>query len=662
MTDQSVAIRQPTREIRVVDDVVPILDTARFEHMQRIAGAMAQGSLIPETLRGFHQGSGNARTLVPFETATIVANVFRVVNQAVRWNMDPFAVIDHASVVHGRLMWEGKLVHAVIEARIGIRLKYTFGRMVEVEQPSGAKVLKFDPSEEGAGVNLAVQVSGQFDDEDEPRTIEGTVDQWKTTGNNSPWGNPLNFKRQMRYRGAREWSRAAAPGVMLGVLTDDEILEDVGVLERIADTRVPGRRPKADLRAKLTAPAAAEGFNADHVAAETGAGDEAIEGTATETTDAAEPAKKPTAVELRGFALALAREKGEQAYQAAIDDDQEAVAALRENAITEEEAGYIEQGVGKAVSELEDRTRAKPDAEPGEGEGDDAIEGEVITDDMPSDIEDAIDLIGQTAFDDGFQGEPLQAVLAECETDEEREVAAREHQRGIDARIAKEAEEHKASEEAAAAAENTFDFEAVGGPAPVGDAVYMLTTDEPGKDGKMPTYKAGKAFSRVGPKGANALKAYDGHAEPTDPALASQSGGTGQPAESPGGLYAELAAKDSWLAIKPELSKLYGTDDFKALEPADQAATRARLFGAVLELKERTKDPVDWAADPTAFALFADYTAMRDDLDPTEAADQIDGTFQTLQGSPLWQNKLPDAAKGVMTGRVKAMLERLRGA
>jgi hypothetical protein len=50
----------------------------------------------------------------------IMANCFLVVNQAVRWNMDPFAVAQCVSVVHGKLCYEGKLIAAIIEAKLGI--------------------------------------------------------------------------------------------------------------------------------------------------------------------------------------------------------------------------------------------------------------------------------------------------------------------------------------------------------------------------------------------------------------------------------------------------------------------------------------------------------------------------------------------------------------
>lgn len=661
MTDQAPAIRPAAREVRVVEDVIPILDTARFEHLQRIAVAMAQGSLVPLSLRG--KGTGN--DFEPFSTETVVANLFRIVNQAVRWNADPFAVVDCASIVHGRLMWEGKLVHAIVESRVGVRLQYVFGRMVEVEQKSGAKVLMFDPTEEAPGELLAVQVVAQFDDEDCARTIEGTVKQWKTTGNNSPWGNPLNFKRQLRYRGAREWARAHSPGVLLGIVTTDEMDEDVErQVEITASRRAP--REKVDLKAKLAGPKDGQaGFNADHVAAqteetphdpETG---EVIEGTATEVVD-------PKAV--RKQALAIAQQKGAAAKAARLVDDQAALDALTAGTITDEERSYILNGIAQAESELELTASARAEAEgdasaAADTSGAEVQDDEVADADGDTPTDEDLDLLRQNAYDDGYEGEPVQAILAECETDEEREIATVEHERGRQARIAKDAEEHAASEAAEAAKENEFDITQQAGPAPRDPAVtYLLASDEPGADNKVPTYRDGKQFSRVGPKGAKALIAYDGHAEPQDPTLASQSGGTGEVKPKPGGLYAELAAKDSWLAIKPELSKVYGTDDFKALTPEDQAQTRAHLWGAVMEMKDRTRDPVDWANDPSAFTLWADWLARQDDVDPKERADMIDGTFQTLQSSPLWTGKLPPAAQDTVTARVSAMLANLRGA
>lgn len=205
----AVTPRKPT-EIRVVSDPISVLDTARFEHMQRIAGVMARSNLVPDSL--CMTGTKDDKVALPLET--VVANCFLVVNQAVRWNMDPFAVAQCVSVVHGRLCYEGKLIAAVIEAKIGIRLRYEWDNK--------------------PGEQLGVTVSGTFAD-GVTESVDGTVADWKTTGSGSPWV-PKGFRRMLAYRGAREWCRLYAPGLMLGVLSDDEI-------EVLADER-RGRRAR----------------------------------------------------------------------------------------------------------------------------------------------------------------------------------------------------------------------------------------------------------------------------------------------------------------------------------------------------------------------------------------------------------------------------------
>lgn len=616
MTDQTPAVR-PARMVRVVEDVIPVLDTARFEHLQRVSVAIAQSSLIPETLRGIRKG----QNFEPFETQVVVANVFRVVNQAVGWSMDPFSVLDHVSVVHGRLMYEGKLIHAVIEARLGIRLNYRFGQM---------KDGVFVPGEEGKGENLAVQVFGTFEDETEERTVEGWVADWKTTGNNSPWGKASNFKRQLRYRGAREWARAHAPGVILGVITDDEIDQDLERQERVTQTR-RGPRQKTDIVAKLQGDKAKTGFDPDHVISETEPTDhdpvtgEVIEGEATEV--------RPT--------------------ETASVQDAEAEPATSASA-------------SDASDDTPDPTASGPKA---------SDETSTPSDDAPSgDDDDGIDELRRIAYEDGFRGEPVQAVLSECETDEEKRIAAEEHERGRVARIEKEAAEHAADEKEETltqaimnagqgeAEEYDFDPEDVDGPAPKG-VRYLHRQDTPVR-GLIPVYRDGqmeKKPAKVEDVMEANLKRYMAHPEPADPALKTQSGGTAAAKkEEPqkGGLYAEIAAMESWLVIKPHLSKVYQTDDFKALAPEDQARTRANLFGAVLEMKERTRDPVDWAADPSAFTLWADHTALGGDPD---AADMIEGTFQVLQGSAAYERMKPEQ-KTTLEARVAGIIHKLKGA
>lgn len=196
-TIQLPAVRKD-KEVRVVSDPIPVLDTARFEHMQRIAQVMAASNLIPESLS--MTGDSNNRQVLP--TPMLVANCFLVVNQAVRWGMDPFAVAQCVSVIHGKLCYEGKLIAAVIEAKLGIRLRYEWDNK--------------------QGDSLGIVVSGKFHDEQEPRTVSGTVGEWKTTGAGTPWV-PKQFKKMLAYRGAREWGRLHCPSLMLGVYSEDEL-------------------------------------------------------------------------------------------------------------------------------------------------------------------------------------------------------------------------------------------------------------------------------------------------------------------------------------------------------------------------------------------------------------------------------------------------------
>ena len=204
---------QPPRkqDIRVVDDVIPVLDTARFEQMQRIANVMAHSSLIPDSLCKVKDPNSNDKNkLVPLSPQEIISNCFLIVNQAVRWGMDPFAVGQCVSVVHGKLCYEGKLIAAVIDAKLGIKLEY-------------------DITGEGDKMKVVVRgaINGQpvKDSMGKIKTVEGTVAEWKTTHPGSPWSATGGYPRMLRYRGAREWGRVHAPSLMLGVYSEDEMEE-----------------------------------------------------------------------------------------------------------------------------------------------------------------------------------------------------------------------------------------------------------------------------------------------------------------------------------------------------------------------------------------------------------------------------------------------------
>lgn len=197
----------PAKPIRVVEDNGPLahlMDTARFEHLQRIATIMANASLIPDHLKG----NNSQQTL---------GNCFLVVNQSLRWGLDPFAVAAETYSVGGKLGFQGKLVAALVNARANLqgKLRYEFS---------------------GAGDERTVNVVGQFKDEETERTVTLSVGQARTK--NQMWTSDPDQK--LIYSAATKWARRHCPEVLLGVLTDDDI-------DRIAENRAITQGPAREV-------------------------------------------------------------------------------------------------------------------------------------------------------------------------------------------------------------------------------------------------------------------------------------------------------------------------------------------------------------------------------------------------------------------------------
>lgn len=209
-----VATRQngsaPARPMLVVEDssqISHLMDTARFEHLQRIARMLGNSALTPKHLHGS----------TPEET---LANCFRVVNQAIRWQFDPFAVADETYVVSGKLGYQGKLVAAVIHTRAGLEGRLTC-------------------SFEGTGDKRKITITGKFRHESDPRIITLEVGQAKTQ--NKLW--TVDPDQKLWYSGVIKWARRHCPEVIMGVLTEDD-------LERMqADV---AEKPVASVLAKFT--------------------------------------------------------------------------------------------------------------------------------------------------------------------------------------------------------------------------------------------------------------------------------------------------------------------------------------------------------------------------------------------------------------------------
>jgi len=168
------------------------------------------------------------------------ADCFRVVVQAVKWRMDPFAVAECTSLVHGRLCYEGKLVAAVLRSM-------------------GAIVGRLEHEITGIGQDASVTVTGTPKGARKPCSISGTVKNWRTNGKGKD-GQPMKNawdtmpETMLVYRGTRQWARLFAPEAILGVYTPDERAEEIEVVGTVVDTE-PAPARTAPAPGSSTAPA-----------------------------------------------------------------------------------------------------------------------------------------------------------------------------------------------------------------------------------------------------------------------------------------------------------------------------------------------------------------------------------------------------------------------
>lgn len=171
--------------------VVPTsaLIPTNMDQAMRLAEMMSRGRLMPEHLRN-------------------PADALMVVELAMRLGMSPFAVAQATSVIQGKLMLEGKLVGAALNA-------------------SGILSSRLDYRHTGEGASRAVTVSGVLKGETTAREVTVTLQEAKTS--NGMWTKQPD--QQLVYAATRVWARRHAPEVMLGVYAPEEFDHDMPARE-----------------------------------------------------------------------------------------------------------------------------------------------------------------------------------------------------------------------------------------------------------------------------------------------------------------------------------------------------------------------------------------------------------------------------------------------
>jgi hypothetical protein len=187
----------------------------QFEDAQRIAKALASSTLIPPQFQG-QQGFANC--LVALEIAN-------------RMRMSPFQVMQNLHIIHGRPSWSSQFIIGLING---------CGRF---------SPLRYEIS--GKGDTLAcTAVATELSTGEELRGPEVTMAMAKREGwatkSGSKWATMPEL--MIRYRAAAFWGRLFIPELLVGIHTQEEVMD----VEPVSVSEAPATSV-ADLNAKLQA-------------------------------------------------------------------------------------------------------------------------------------------------------------------------------------------------------------------------------------------------------------------------------------------------------------------------------------------------------------------------------------------------------------------------
>lgn len=187
-----------------------LFDTDKFVQMQRAAQALMHSTVLPESIRGNTPEQCFSNLMVAFDLAD-------------RLRTTPISVTQCMSIVHGKILLEGKLVQAAIDNVLGIEL---YPWWTGERGTDGYRIYLSDkPWDDFTDEQMEALKPGQsFRDR---KVVDGSVGEWKTYGKDGRTPKPawigIQTQNQLLYRATREWARRYAPTIMLGVYTDDEI-------------------------------------------------------------------------------------------------------------------------------------------------------------------------------------------------------------------------------------------------------------------------------------------------------------------------------------------------------------------------------------------------------------------------------------------------------
>jgi len=163
-----------------------------FEDAQRIAKALASSTLIPPQFQG---QNGFANCLVALEIAG-------------RMNISPFLCMQHLHIIHGRPSWSSAFIIAMVNG---------CGRFTP---------LRFEVSGEGdnlACYAVATDIKTQQELKGPTITMLMAKKEGWSTKSGSKWATMPDL--MIRYRAAAFWGRLFAGDLLVGLQTQEEVID-----------------------------------------------------------------------------------------------------------------------------------------------------------------------------------------------------------------------------------------------------------------------------------------------------------------------------------------------------------------------------------------------------------------------------------------------------
>lgn len=209
---------------------------------------MHDGAIMDRMMK-FAEVMATGRSTIPKELQN-VGDCLAITMQAMAWGMMPQSVAQKCFFLNGRIGYEAQLVSAAINNSNETTGNFHYEWFGPWEKIIGKFDIKRNEKgqeyrvpgwkladEEGIGIRVWATLRG----ESEPRYLELLLAQARTR-NSTQWAD--DPKQQLAYLAQKKWARLYAPGVILGVYTNDELASPSEIeINPMPDSGIDNKKP-----------------------------------------------------------------------------------------------------------------------------------------------------------------------------------------------------------------------------------------------------------------------------------------------------------------------------------------------------------------------------------------------------------------------------------